>query len=106
MFEFLSNLGLPNFSIQNWKSKIRKEVCVTEKYREMEEWKGLETADIVYEDCGPDHKLTGFLSEHLRRRDSLHREANIKYYLEVKTTTGDCSNRFFLSKAQYLRVRI
>ena len=77
-----------------------------EKYRDMHEWRGLETADIVYEDCGPDHKLTGFLSRYGRLRDSLVQGASIRYYLEVKTTTGDCSNRFFLSKAQYLRVRI
>ena len=77
-----------------------------EKYRDMDEWRGQETADIVYEDCGPDHKLTAFLSRYLLPEYSLHERENIKYYLEVKTTTGDCSNRFFVSKAQYNRVRI
>ena len=77
-----------------------------EKYRDMEDWRGPETADIVYEDCGPDHKLTGFLSRHLLPGYSICQGANIKCYLEVKTTIGDCSNKFFLSKAQYRRVRI
>ena len=72
----------------------------------MDDWRGIETADIVYEDCGPDHKLTAFLSRYLLPGYSLHERENIKYYLEVKTTTGDCSNRFFVSKAQYNRVRI
>lgn len=27
-----------------------------------------------------------------------------RYYLEVKTTTGDCDTRFYASKAQYKRV--
>ena len=81
-----------------------------EKYRDMHDWRGPETADIVYEDCGPDHKLTSFLSRRigieLPRGCSLLEGGNIKYYLEVKTTLGDCGNRFFLSKAQKTRVRI
>ena len=76
-----------------------------EKYRDMPDWRGQETADIVYEDCGPDHKLTAFLSRYLLPEHRLHERENIKYYLEVKTTTGDGGNRFFLSKAQYNRVR-
>ena len=106
VFEFLQGLGLPNFSRDNWRSNVRKAVCVHEKYRDMPDWKGQETADIVYEDCGPDHKLTAFLSRYLLPDYRLHEHENIKYYLEVKTTTGDCSNRFFVSKAQYNRVRI
>ena len=77
-----------------------------EKYRDMDEWSGSETADIVYEDCAPDRKLTGFLLKYLLPGYSLRERENIKYYLEVKTTIGDCSNKFFLSKAQHLRVRI
>ena len=77
-----------------------------EKYHDMDGWSGQETADIVYEDCGPDHKLTAFLSRYLLREYSLHEREDIKYYLEVKTTTLDCSMKFYLSKAQYNRVRI
>ena len=76
-----------------------------ENYRDMDDWSGQETADIVYEDCGPDHKLTAFLSRHLLPGYRLHERENIKYYLEVKTTTLDCSTKFYLSKAQYNRVR-
>ena len=77
-----------------------------EKYRDMGDWSGQETADIVYEDRGPDHKLTAFLSSYLLSGYRLHERENIKYYLEVKTTTLDCSTKFYLSKAQYNRVRI
>ena len=69
----------------------------------MPDWGGSETADIVYEDCGPDYKLTAFFSSQLREY-RLHER--IKYYLEVKTTTLDCSTKFYLSKAQYNRVSI
>ena len=71
----------------------------------MPDWGGSETADIVYEDCGPDYKLTAFFSSQLREY-RLHERENIKYYLEVKATTLDCSTKFYLSKAQYNRVRI
>ena len=60
----------------------------------------------MFEDCGPDRKLTGFLLRYLLPGYSLYEQENIKYYLEVKTTLGDCSNKFFLSKAQHLRTRI
>ena len=74
-----------------------------EKYKDMEEWTGSETADIVYEDEGPDFVLSNAFSEHLPR-DRLKEGAPIKYYLEVKTTTEECSSRFFVSKSQYRRV--
>ena len=74
-----------------------------EKYKDMEDWTGPETADIVYEDEGPEFVLTNSFSEYLPK-DRLKKGAPIKYYLEVKTTTEECSSRFFVSKAQYRRV--
>ena len=102
-FECLLNLGLPNFGRENWKSNVRKKVCVHEKYKDMEEWTGSETADIVYEDEGPECVLTNAFSEYLPK-ERLKEGAPIKHYLEVKTTTEECSSRFFVSKAQYRRV--
>ena len=69
----------------------------------MEDWTGPETADIVYEDEGPEFVLTNAFLEYLPK-DRLKEGAPIKYYLEVKTTTEDCSSHFFVSKAQYRRV--
>ena len=74
-----------------------------EKYNNMEEWTGAETADIVYEDEGPEFVLTNAFSEYLPR-GRLKEGAPIKYHLEVKTTTEECSSRFFVSKAQYRMV--
>ena len=94
---------MPNFGRENWKSKIRNRVCVHEKYKDMQEWTGAETADIVYEDQGPEFILTNAFSEDLCR-NMIEEGSPIKYYLEVKTTTEECSSRFFVSKAQYRRV--
>ena len=101
-FECLLNLDLPNFRKGNWKSNVRNKVCVHQKYRDMEDWTGPETADIVYEDEGPEFVLTDAFSEYLPK-NRLKEGAAIKYYLEVKTTTEDSSSRFFVSKAQYRR---
>ena len=96
---------LPNFSRDNWKSTIKKEVRVHEKYRDMADWTGPETADIVYWDEGPDYRLSNTLQDYLPQM-CLQQGAKIKYYLEVKTTTDDWNNRFFMSKAQVRRVSI
>ena len=74
-----------------------------ENYRDMLAWTGPETADIVYWDEGPEHMLTEMLGKFLPKK-GLQRGARIKYYLEVKTTTGECETRFFMSKAQVRRV--
>ncbi|KAL2038032.1 hypothetical protein N7G274_009252 [Stereocaulon virgatum] len=95
---------LPNFNRDNWKSTIRSEVCVHEKYRDMPAWTGPETADIVYWDEGPEYILSGILAPYLPRQ-SLQEGARIKYYLEVKATTGEWRTRFSMSKAQVQRMR-
>jgi hypothetical protein len=103
-FELILNKWeLPNFNRDNWKSTIRSEVCVHEKYRDMPIWTGPETADIVYWDEGQEYILSEILAPYLPR-ESLQQGARIKYYLEVKTTTGECETRFFMSKAQVRRV--
>lgn len=81
---------------------MRNEVTVHPKYNDMDAWRGAETADIVYQDS--DNILTGFLVE-LGYLESFWIGARPKYLIEVKTTTGECKDRFFMSNSQYLRVR-
>ncbi|KAL8786867.1 MAG: hypothetical protein Q9195_008024 [Heterodermia aff. obscurata] len=100
-FEYLSSF-LPNFSRSNWRSKIRKYVCVHEKYGDMSSFDGTETADLVYED--KDGMLTAMLidEKHLDEEIWLHKRP--KYFLEVKATTQECKTRFFMSKEQVRRM--
>ncbi len=96
---------LPEFGRANWMSTVRKKVRVHEKYSDMPPWKGAETADIVYEDRSPEYKFTKLLVDngHLPG-NRLEPGPDLKYYLEVKSTTKECGTRFFVSKAQYQRV--
>ncbi|KAK4695759.1 hypothetical protein P7C71_g2041, partial [Lecanoromycetidae sp. Uapishka_2] len=104
-FEVLLNNALPGFGHENWKSTVRKEVCVHEKYANMGPWIGAETADITYEDEG-DYALTNLLINHgYSLGDYLEYGARLKYYLEVKTTLKGCETRFYMSKAQYQRMQ-
>jgi hypothetical protein len=68
----------------------------------MEPWKGMETADITYNDT--EGIFTRFLREKGYLQPDIWENARPMYYLEVKTTTKDYDTRFFVSKAQYKRV--
>ena len=105
VFEMLLKENLGDFGWANWKSTIRKHVCVHEDYKDMKPWRGRETADIVYTDRGPKYRLTIVLEAlcHLIHRN-LPPDGSITYYFEVKTTTQECDTRFFISRAQYNRV--
>ena len=97
--------NLPNFSVDNWASTIRKEVCIHEKYKDMEPWIGPETADLTYTDQPDDYEFTNLLFELGYPIENKFQQGHpIKYFLEVKTTTKDCGTRLFLSKSQYKRV--
>ena len=103
----LSKQNLGDFGWHNWRSTIRKYVCVHEKYREMEPWRGRETADIVYEDVGPEYRFTALLARLGYLRAATPSPGTVlTYYLEVKTTPHECDTRFYMSKAQYSRVSI
>lgn len=93
---------LPNFSRENWRSKIRKYVCVHEKYSDMTSYDGSETADIIYDDV--DGVLTSHLAGLGYLDQDIWRDETPKYLLEVKTTTQECDTRFFMSKSQVQRV--
>ena len=89
--------------IEDWKSTIRHHVRVHEKYHDLLPWTGRETADIVYKD------QASFLTRRLITHGYLTWDWLNKtptYYLEVKTTTGPCETRFFMSKAQVKRVSL
>jgi hypothetical protein len=68
----------------------------------LEPWYGREAADITYADSeGVFTALliaTGFL-------DDSWTGAKPNYFLEVKSTTSQCETPFYVSKAQYDRVR-
>jgi hypothetical protein len=102
IFELLLKFGLPSFSTENWKSTIRKEVRAHPKYQDMEPWQGRETADITYHDSTG--VFTSILVQNGYLESDVWRSARPIYYLEVKTTTRDCSEQFYMSGSQYLRV--
>jgi hypothetical protein len=104
-------LNLANFSRENWRSTIRGELAASTHYADLANWAGRETADIVYLDT------TGALTHYFRHNSEgpfphqIQEDRNfvmrpIEYYLEVKSTTGRCSARFYMSGSQYKRVRI
>ena len=100
-FEFLLGL-VPFLSRSNWRSTIRKYVCVHEKYSDMASYDGAETADTVHEDLG------SVLTEYLIKRKYLDKETwkgkTPNTSSRVKTTTQACDARFSMSKAQVKRV--
>jgi hypothetical protein len=102
---------LPNFTEANWRSTIRGELSTSTHFANMQSWIGRETADIVYKD------QTGELTRYLRNHSEgifPHQIPEdwdfpahpIEYYLEVKSTTGQCGSRFYMSGGQYKRVSI
>ncbi|KAI0550058.1 hypothetical protein F4679DRAFT_544790 [Xylaria curta] len=82
---------------------MRKYVIPHPEYADMEEWRGRETSDIVYWDA--QSTLTGqLIGNGFLARDSWEGKRP-QYYIEVKYTTGSCDTPFYMSKAQYQRVR-
>ncbi|OAL53028.1 hypothetical protein IQ07DRAFT_585016 [Pyrenochaeta sp. DS3sAY3a] len=109
VFELLLALQLPSFSPQNWQSTIRSVLSCAAHYRDLGHWSGRETSDIVYTD------RHGHLTRVLRRActggfpaqigdDHDHAAQPIEYYIEVKSTTSDVGQRFFVSPGQYDRI--
>lgn len=106
MFELLKN-GIPNgqLTTRNWKSNIRHHVALHDNYADLESWDGPETADIVYDD------VSGSFSQILVDKAGISPhvfptpgEGSVKYYFEVKTTTTDCNEKFWMSRYQVRRV--
>jgi hypothetical protein len=94
---------LPGFGKGNWESRIRKYVTAHENYQDMEAWKGQENADIMYDD------VRGEFTKLLIDNGYLDRKvwANATpptYWLEVKSTIGECDGTFFVGPTQYEEV--
>lgn len=100
----LHHLGLFGFTKDNWKSTIRDEVCVHRKYRDLEPWRGRETADITYDDC--EGELTKLLIEKGYLNGDIWEDERPTYYLEVKATPKDCSEQFYMSGSQFNHVSL
>ncbi|KAJ0306261.1 hypothetical protein COL516b_004717 [Colletotrichum fioriniae] len=113
VFELLSHLyednsplaPLPGFSRSSWQSTIRKYVTVHPEYVGMSPWSGRETSDIVYQDTS--NRLTALFIDknYLREQPRGSTAGGLKYFIEVKTTTAACETPFYMSKAQYQRMR-
>lgn len=93
---------LKDFSLANWRSNIRGEVRAHDKYKFITDWAGSETADFSYDDINGD--LTSLLVKLGYDIPVSPPTRGVKYFLEVKTTTKACETRFYMSKAQYIRV--
>ncbi|KAH8698523.1 hypothetical protein BGW36DRAFT_376264 [Talaromyces proteolyticus] len=101
VFEVLSRLTptLPGFSRSNWKSNLRKYVTIHDDYATLSPWRGVETADITYDDT--ESILTNFLVDKGYLNTSDWSGKRPRYFLEVKSTTGPCENAFYMSRSQY-----
>ncbi|EHK18343.1 uncharacterized protein TRIVIDRAFT_47475 [Trichoderma virens Gv29-8] len=105
VFELLKacNPSLPNFGVDNWKSRIRSYARKHPEYATMEPWHGIETSDLVYHDSMG--AFTKLLIDKCYFDASTWGNRRPKYHFEVKTTASSCETRFFVSKKQYKMVR-
>ncbi|KAJ3467638.1 hypothetical protein MRS44_005202 [Fusarium solani] len=101
VFELLKNLspGLPGFSLQNWRSTIRKYVTEHPDYTDIQPWNHRETSDLEYNDS--EGALTELMIDNGYLERDIWENKKPRYYLEVKTTTGPCEAPFYMSKSQY-----
>lgn len=99
VFELLSGLGLPGWTRANWQSKIRSYVAVHPDYTDLRAWVGSETADLVYVDT-EGHLINMLIDCGYLDHDEWH-GSRVKFYIEVKTTTGPCGTPFYMSGKQY-----
>ncbi|KAI1758820.1 hypothetical protein GGR53DRAFT_471962 [Hypoxylon sp. FL1150] len=104
VFELLSAMdpSLRDFTRSNWRSTMRKYATAHPDYVDMSSWTGIETSDLEYED------KDGALTEVLIAKGYLQntwRARRPKFYIEVKTTPGSWNTPFYMSHAQYGKMR-
>ncbi|RYP09924.1 hypothetical protein DL764_000966 [Monosporascus ibericus] len=104
VFEILASLtpSLAGFSRENWRSTIRRYATEHPEYADMCSWVGTETSDLEYVDEAG--TLTNALLQHGFLTDE-YRGRRPRYYIEVKTTPGPCDAPFFMSHAQYEKMK-
>ena len=105
VFERLCGLDVPDFTDDNWKSRIRHHVRILDEYRELPDWHDREIADIMCSDSigaiaqflidNTSHDYPGWLS----RVSSSAQPVN--YLIEVKAPPERCSTPFYVSRHQY-----
>lgn len=105
VYELLKRLFSPSFDWSNWTSTLNSYVLIHPEYRGQEPWPGRrETSDLRYRDR--DSLLTAHLIEAGYLDRNVWSQATPEYFIEVKTTTGDCGDRLFMSNNQYNMVSL
>ncbi|RSL61952.1 hypothetical protein CEP54_005994 [Fusarium duplospermum] len=101
VFELLKNLspGIPGFSLENWRSTIRRYASAHPDYTNIGNWNHRETSDFEYDDS--EGALTELMIDNGYLDRDIWENKKPRYYLEVKTTTGPCESPFYMSKGQY-----
>ncbi|KAK3370917.1 hypothetical protein B0T24DRAFT_509785, partial [Lasiosphaeria ovina] len=104
-FVLLSALkpALPGFSRDNWTSNIRKHAAVHPDHESMPRWRDREKADLDYQDS--DGTFTDLLIYKGYLASETWQGRTPKYYFEVKSTPLLYNAPFFMSSAQYDKVR-
>ncbi|KAH6619159.1 hypothetical protein B0J18DRAFT_433424 [Chaetomium sp. MPI-SDFR-AT-0129] len=105
VFKFLGSpaQNLEGFTIESWQSTIRDLVSSHPEYTDIREWPGRrETSDFVYDD------VRGVLTSKLASLGYLSptdwQGRHPKYFIEVKSTTGELNTPFYMSRSQYRRM--
>jgi len=84
-------------------SQSRHHVTIHPDYTDMTDWfSEMETANTFYDDSKGD--LTRCLTDTGHLVGEKWHHAQLRYWLDVKTTTGPCDTPFQMSKKQYERV--
>ncbi|KAI5865504.1 hypothetical protein GGS23DRAFT_559520 [Durotheca rogersii] len=104
VFELLSSMNpsLGGFGRANWTSTIRKYATAHPEYADMDSWRGIETSDLQYQDDD------GTLTNALISRGYLQRKwknTRPRFYIEVKTTAGPWDTPFYMSNAQWTKLK-
>ncbi|KAI1385608.1 uncharacterized protein F4822DRAFT_413682 [Hypoxylon trugodes] len=104
VFELLRAMSpaLRGFTRANWTTTIRMYVTAHADYANMDSCSDNETSDLEYEDSH------GTLTEVFINRKHLGpqwRGRHPKYYIEVKTTPGSKDTPFYMSDAQYKKMK-
>lgn len=94
--------SLRTFNRACWQSKFRHLVASHPDYTDLEAWHGQETSDIRYFDI--DGSLTKLLIDEGYLEASIWEGKRLDYYIEVKTSTGPCATKFFMTPGQFGRV--
>ena len=103
MFEYLKQLQLVNFDMDNWVSVIRHYAAAHPDYQHIIKWSGRSLADIEYKDV--EGQLTNFLISKGHLSEALWRLERPYYYIEVKATKSlDRKEPCYISRAQYKHV--